>query len=162
MDIELLEAGKIVNTHGVRGEVKIIPWADSPEFLTRFESIFIDGVPTKVLSARIHKDCVIAVLEGVTDISAAIGLKNKVVCIDKAEAKLEDGRYFVADLIGLQARDFDTGDELGLISDVMSLPSNNVYVIKGSREIMVPAVDEFIKQIDIENGSIIIKLIEGM
>ncbi|MCL2226846.1 MAG: ribosome maturation factor RimM [Oscillospiraceae bacterium] len=162
MDKNLLEAGKIVNTHGMRGEVKIQPWADSPEFLMDFESIFIGGAPIKILSSRAHKGCVIAALEGVTDIDGAIMLKNKIVYIDRDEVNLQEGRHFVADLIGLRAIDIETGDELGAIADVMSLPSSNVYVIKGPREILVPAVPQFVKEIDIEAGTIKIRLIEGM
>jgi len=162
MSKNLLEAGKIVGTHGIKGEVKIQPWADSPEFLMGFESIFIDKTPVKILSARIHKGCVIAVLESVSDIDAAIRLKNKVIFIDKDKAQLDEGQHFVADLIGLSAIDESSGDELGKIAEVLNLPSNNVYVIKGEREIMVPAVPDFIKEIDITAGVIKIRLIEGM
>lgn len=151
-----------MNTHGNRGEVKIQPWADSPEFLVGFETIFIKGLPIKVLAARIHKSCVIATLEGIPDINSAIKLKNQIVFIDKDEVSLEEGQHFIADLIGLRALDSETGDELGIVSDVLSLPSNNVYVIKGEREILVPAVPDFIKGIDITEGIINIHLIEGM
>jgi len=162
MKKRFLEAGKIVNTHGMRGEVKLQPWADSPEFLTSFERLYIDGAPVKVLSSRVHKGCVIAALEGVYDIEGAIRLKNKTVSIDRDEVHLEEGRFFVADLTGLRAVDAETGEELGTLSDVMSLPSNNVYVIKGAREILVPAVPDFIKETNLEEGYILISLIEGM
>ena len=162
MNKDLLEAGKIVNTHGVRGEVKIQPWADSPEFLMGFGSLFIDGAPVRLLSSRVHKGCVIAALEGVLDIDAAIRLKNKVVSIDRSEVELEEGQHFVADLVGLDAIDVSSGEKLGNVMEVLSLPANNVYVIKGSREIMVPAVPEFVKGIDMDEGVIKIALIDGM
>jgi len=162
MDNEFIEAGKIVNTHGIRGEVKIQPWADSPGFLTSFEYIYIDQTPVKIISARVHKGCVIATLDGVNDIDAAIRMKNKIISVKKKDAKLEDDRHFIADLIGLQAIDFDTGEELGAVKEILTLPSNDVYVIKGQREVMVPAVPEFIIEKNIKEGFVKVKLIEGM
>jgi len=162
MNKKLLEAGKIVNTHGIRGEVKIQPWADSAEFLMDFDTVFIDGNPIKIISAKVHKGCLIAALEGVSDIDGAVKLKNKVIYIDKGEVSLEEGRYFVTDLVGLQAICADTDAELGTVTEILSLPSNNVYVIKGKREIMVPAVPDFVKKIDLNAGIIKVHLIEGM
>ena len=157
-----LEAGKIVNTHGIRGEVKIQPWADSPDFLTPIKQFYIDGEPITVTSAKAHKGCVIAALDGVTDFDGAIKLKNKTIYIDRSDAQIEEGRHFIADLIGLRAIDAETGAEFGRISDVLSLPSNDVYVIAGSREILVPAVPDFIIETNIEDGFVRIRLREGL
>jgi 16S rRNA processing protein RimM len=157
-----LEAGKIVNTHGVRGEVKIQPWANTPDFLTGFKRFFIDGKPVAVKSARVHKDCVITAFEGVEGIDGALKLKNKVVYIDRNDVSLEEGEHFVSDLIGLSAVEADTGDILGKITEVISLPANDVYVISGEREILVPAVPEFIKEVNLDTGTVRLKLIEGM
>ena len=158
----LIEAGKIVNTHGVHGEVKILPWADTPDFLAGFKHLYIDGKAIKVISARVHKGCVIAALEGVDGIDASASLKDKIVSIAKDEAILEEGRHFIADIIGLRAICSDTGEELGLVEDVLTLPANNVYVIRGAREILVPAVNEFIDEINIDDGYIKLRLIDGM
>ena len=81
-----LEAGRIVNTHGIRGELKIQPWCDTPEFLCRFRTLYIDGAPVRVTSARVHKGSVLVTLEGVSDIDAALAYKNKVVHIARADA----------------------------------------------------------------------------
>jgi len=162
MSEQLLEAGKIVNTHGLHGEVRLQPWADSPDFLAGFKSIYIDGLPVKVISARIHKGCLIAALEGVTDIKGAILLKDKIVSISRDDVKLEEGRHFIADLIGLRAVDAETGNEIGLVNDILSLPANDVYVILCDREILIPAVPEFVDEINIEEGYIRFRLIEGM
>ena len=159
---QFLEAGKIVNTHGVRGEVKIEPWADSPEFLCGIRTLYIDGSPRKVLSARVHKTCVIALLEGMGSIDDAVRLKNKTVSIHRRDANLEEGRYFISDLIGLRAVDDATGEELGRISDIIPLQANNVYVISGRQEILIPAVPEFVRKIDIDAGAVTFRLIEGM
>jgi len=162
MDYEFLEAGKIVNTHGIRGELKLLPWADSPDFLTGFEYFYINGEPVRVLSAKVHKGCVIAALEGVDDIEAAIKMKNKIIKVKKNEVKIEEGKYFVADLIGLQAIDDDTGETVGTLTEVLPMPASNVYVIKGKREILVPAVSEFIVETNIEEGFIKLRIVEGL
>ncbi|MCL2402134.1 MAG: ribosome maturation factor RimM [Oscillospiraceae bacterium] len=160
--MNLLEAGKIVNTHGIKGEVRIQPWADSPAFLAEFESLYIDGVPRKVLSSRVHKNFVIAAFDGVVDINGAIALKNKTVSISRDDVALEEGRHFVADLIGLAAIDAESGEELGVVQDILERPANNVYVIKGVREILIPAVPEFVDEINVEAGYIKFRLIEGL
>jgi len=162
MKNEFIETGKIVNTFGIYGDVKIQPWADSPDFLTRFDHFYIDGMPVKVLSSKIHKGCVIATLEGIENIDAAIKLKNKVIKVKKDDVSLDEGHYFIADLIGLHAIDAETGEDIGKIADVLSLPSNNVYVIKGEREILVPAVPEFIIETNLAEGFIKLRLIEGL
>jgi len=162
MDKDFIEAGKIINTHGIRGEVRLQPWADSPGFLTGFGHFYIDEAPVKVISLKIHKGSAIVALEGVDDIEAAIRMKNKVVSVKREDVKLEKGRHFVADLIGLCAVDAETGEELGIVADVLSLPASNVYVIKGEREILVPAVPEFIVETNIEAGYIRLRLIDGL
>ena len=155
-----LEAGKIVNTHGVRGEVRIVPWADSAEFLRRFRTFYIDGTAYKVLRSRVHKSQLIAALEGVEDVNTAMALKNRVICIDRADAKLPEGRYFVQDLIGLDVKSED-GAVLGQLAEVLDLPQGQVYVVRGDREILIPDVPEFILNIDPETG-FTVHLIEGM
>ncbi len=156
-----LEAGEIVNTHGIKGEVKMIPWADSVDFLKKFRTLYIDSKPVKVLSSRPHGKFLIAKLEGVEDVNAAMSLKGKTVYIDRADAKLPKGHYFIADIIGAQVVT-DTGEELGLLQEVMELPANDVYVVKGEKEILIPAVDEFIVSVDAEAGIITVHVIEGL
>ena len=160
MTKQFLEAGKIVNTHGVRGEVRITPWADSADFLKKFRVFYIDGAPVRVVRSRVHKSQLIAALEGVEDVSAAMALKNKVVCIDRGDAKLPKGRFFVQDLLGLPVRS-DEGVELGTLSDILDLPQGQVYVVRGEREILIPDVPEFVLDVDLETG-ITVHLIEGM
>lgn len=158
---EYLECGKIVNTHGIRGEVKIIPWADSPEFLCDLPALYIDGKEVKLRSARVHKGNVIALLEGVDDINDAMLLKEKVVFMSRADAKLPEGSFYIADMIGLKVISED-GRELGTLKEVLSPSLQQVYVVKGEREIMIPAVPEFILETNVEGGYIKVHLIEGM
>ncbi len=158
-----LETGKIVNTHGIAGEVKILPWADSPDFLLDFDTLYIDGKPVRLLSARVHKNCVLARLEGVNSVNDAMRLRDKVVFIDREDADLEDGAFFLADLMGLEVRDADTGAVLGRIEDVLTPPASNVYVVRGGeRDHMIPAVPAFIAETNVDEGFIRVRLIEGM
>lgn len=163
MKSPFLEAGQVVNTHGIQGEVKIVAWADSPEFLCSFDTIYMDGKPVKMLSAKPHKGCVIARLEGVEDINAAMRLKGKTVLIDRTGVELPDGRHFLADIMGLEVRDAVTGEVLGSIVDILTPPSHEVYVVKGGKHsYMIPAVDAFVKEIDVDGGFVRVSLIEGM
>ena len=160
MEKRFLEAGKITNTHGVRGEVRITPWADSAAFLRRFSVFYIDEKPVRVTSSRVHKSQLIAKLEGIDDVNDAMALKNRVICIDRADVKLPKGRFFVQDLLGLPVRG-DDGTELGTLADVLELPQGNVYVVRGEREILIPVVPEFVLNIAPESG-LTVHLIEGM
>lgn len=156
-----LEAGKIVNTHGIKGEVRIVPWVDNAEFLGNFRRLFIDGKPLKLLEGRVHKGMLIARLEGVEDVNAAMVLKNKVVHVDRTEAKLPKGHFFLQDIIGATVRT-ESGEELGVLTDILEAPAANVYVVTGDREILIPAVPEFIIKTDVAGKTITVRLIEGM
>ncbi len=156
-----LEAGRIVNTFGIRGEVKIEPWCDGAEFLRRFAVLYIDGTPRRVASARPHKGMLIARLEGVDDVNAAMTLKNRVVSIDREDAQLPPGRVFLADLIGARVVD-EAGRDVGTLTEVIDLPGQNVYVVRGESEHSIPAVPEFILSTDVERGVIRVHMIEGM
>lgn len=158
---QYIQAGQIVNTHGVRGEVKIVPWTDSPEFLQKFKTLYLGNAPVKVLSSRVHKGFLIAALEGVGDVNAALALKNKTVYIDRTDARLPEGTFFLADILGAGVVT-DAGKELGTLADVLDLPGQRVYVVKGGQEHLIPAVPEFILNTDVENGVITVHLIEGM
>ena len=158
-----LETGKIVNTHGIAGEVKILPWADGPEFLLDFDTLYIDGQPMEVRSSRVHKNCVLVKFAGINDVNDAMRLREKIVSIDREDVELEEGAFFLADLIGLEVRDADSGKVLGRIDEVLTPPASNVYVVKGGEsEHMIPAVEEFILETNIDEGYLLVRLIEGM
>ena len=158
---QLLECGKIVNTHGIRGEVKIQPWADSPEVLCALPALYIDGAPVALRSARVHKGNVIALLEGVSGVDQAMLLKNKVVWLNRDDLRLPEGTFFLADLMGLRVVD-EEGQELGILDEVLSPSRQQVYVVKGDRELMIPAVPQFILETNVAGGYIKVRLIEGM
>ena len=120
MKNQFLEAGQIVNTHGIQGEVKIVPWCDSPEFLCQFDVLYVDGKPIKVRSTRIHKGNVLAFLEGVDNVNAAMAMKGKTVFIDRTGVELPDGRHFIADLMGLEVIDAATDEKIGVVAEDIS------------------------------------------
>jgi len=163
MKKEFLEAGQIVNTHGLRGEVRILPWADSPGFLQSFEHLYIDGQSVKLLGSRVHKHSLIAQLEGVTDINAAIALKHKMVYIRRAEADLPPGHFFIQDILGAKVVD-EAGMAFGKLQDILPRPAGDVYVIvrEGGQEHLVPDVPAFILEKNPDEGFIRVRLIEGM
>lgn len=158
---EFLDCGQIVNTHGIRGEVRIVPWADSPEFLCKFSTLYVDGSAMKTASSRVHKGSVIVRFQGVDTVEAAMALKGKTVQLCRADAKLPKGSFFLADIIGLDVVDED-GRKLGTLREVLSPSIQQIYVVQGEREIMIPAVPEFIRETNIEAGYIKVHLIEGM
>ena len=158
---QFIEAGKVVNTHGVKGEVKIQVWLDSPEFLKKFKTVYIDNRAVKLVSGRVHKGFLIAVLDGVDDVNAAMSLKNKTVFIDRKDAKLPKGAYFLQDIIGAAVVTED-GESVGTLADILETPASQIYVVKGETEHLIPAVDEFIVKVDAENAVVTVRLIEGM
>ena len=161
MKQKFLEAGKIVSTHGVRGEVKILPWADDADFLVGLPRVFVDGREYAVQHSRVQKTCVLMKLAGIDDVDAAAKFRDKTVCISRTDVALPEGSVFIADLIGLRVVT-DTGDEIGTVSDIMTMPGNNVYIVTGSREYLIPAVPEFILERNLDAGFVRVKLIEGM
>ena len=166
MQKQYLEVGKITNTHGLMGEVRVQPWADSPEFLCKFKKLYLDDQGSwsiKVEHARVHKNMAIMKLENITDIPSAVSLKNAILYINRDDVKLPEGSFFIADLMGLEVRDAATGEVLGNIADVLDMPANNVYVVRGGkREILVPVVDTFVAETNVAEGFIRVNMMEGL
>ena len=150
-----LEAGKIVNTHGVRGEVRIQPWADDAAFLLGFRTFYIDGAPVPVAHSRVHKGMLVVKFQGVDDVNAAMTLKNRVVSIARADVTLPDGQYFQQDLLGI-AVETDTGETLGTLREILDLPRGSVYVVQGDREVLIPDRPEFVRSIDPAAGRMVV------
>ena len=162
---QYLEVGKVTNVHGLMGEVKVQPWADSPEFLCQFKTLYVDEAhfPMTVQRARVHKNMVIIKFDGPTDVPSALSLRNAILYIDRSDVDLPEGAFFLADIYGLEVRDAATGEVLGKIADVLTLPANNVYVVRGGeRELMIPAVPQFIAETSVEGGFIRVNMMEGL
>ena len=162
---QYLEVGKVTNVHGLNGEVKVQPWADSPEFLCQFKTLYVDQshFPIQVERARVHKNMVIMKFEGLTDVPGAMSMRNAILHIDRADVNLPEGAFFLADIYGLEVRDAESGAVLGKIDDILPPPANNVYVVRGGeRELMIPAVPQFIAETNVEDGYIRVNLMEGL
>ena len=158
MKLQYLEAGEIVSTHGVRGEMKVLPWSDGPDFLLGFSRVCIAGTEYAIESCRVQKTCNLLKLKGIDTMEQAQSMRGKTVEVFRADAP--DGMIFVAELIGM---DVFAGDEqIGKMADVLDYPGNKVYVVKGEHEYMIPAVSQFIENIDMDSGAIRVRLIEGM
>lgn len=160
MNEHLLPTGQIVNTHGLRGDVKVMPWADDPSDLLDFDRFFIDGIEYEVEHSSQQKNMILLKLRGVDSMDDAMKLRNKEISIAREDVELEDGVVFVADLIGLPV--VADGQEIGKITEVMTLPGNDVYVVKGAHEYLIPAVREFVEPLDLSAGVVRVRLIEGM
>ena len=156
-----IEAGRITNTHGVAGEVKIEVWLDSPQLLRRCGRVFLDGAERKILSGKVQKSFLIAKLEGTEDVNAAMALKGKTVLIRREDARLPAGSYFLQDILGARVVD-EQGREIGRLTEVLERPASNVYVVQGETEHLIPAVPAFILATDPAAGVITVRLIEGM
>ena len=158
MKLQFLEAGQIVTTHGVRGEMKVLPWADSPDFLMEFERVRIDGKEYNVESCRIQKSCNLLKLEGIDTMEAAQAMHGKTLEIYREDA--DPDIIFAAELIGIEVYQDDL--LIGKLVDVLDYPGNKVYVVKGEKEYMIPAVKAFVLSTDMDHNRMQVKLIEGM
>lgn len=163
---QYLECGKIINTHGVRGACKIEAWCDSPEVLCGLKRMYYkkkdELIELTVTKASVHKGCALVYFWGIDDIDAAQLLKNRVVYADRDDIELDDDRVFIADIIGLPVFDERTGKRLGEMADVLENPASDLFCVKtpDGREVLVPAVDEFIGHID--DDGVYLLPIEGM
>ena len=158
MKLPFIEAGEIVNTHGVRGEVKLLPWLDSPESMCAFHRCRIGKQDYSILSCRVQTTCNLMRLEGVDTMEKAQALRGKTVEIYRED--VEDGVIFAAELIGMQV--YSQGNLIGELTQVLDYPGNQVYVVKGEREYMIPAVKAFILSTDLEKNEMQVTLLEGM
>ena len=158
MKLQFIEAGEIVSTHGVRGEMKVLPWVDSPEVLCEFDRVRICGKEYEVESCRIQKTCNLLKLSGIDTMEAAQAMRGKTVELYRED--IDDEVIFAAELIGVCV--MCNGVELGKIVDVLDYPGNSVYVVKGEHEYMIPAVKQFILSTDMENNVMQVSIIEGM
>ena len=158
MRLEYVEAGEIVTTHGVLGEVKVLCWLDDPEMLCDFERCCIDGREVIMEQVRVQKTCNLVKFQGVDTMEAAQAMRGKVVKLYRED--IDDEVIFAAELIGMEV--FAEGESIGKIVEVLDYPGNSVYVVKGLHEYMIPAVNQFILSTDVEANRMEVKLIEGM
>lgn len=158
MRLEYVDAGEIVTTHGIRGEFKVLPWLDYPEYLTDFKRMRIADTDYEVESCRVQKTCNLVKLKGIDTVEQAQALRGKTLQIYRCD--VDDDVIFAAELYDMDV--YHEGVCIGKITDVLDYPGNSVYVVKGVHEYMIPAVKQFILSTDMDANRMEVRLIEGM
>ena len=158
MKLQYIEAGEIVNTHGIRGEVKVLCWLDDPEKLCEFDRCRISGKEYVMEQVRVQKTCNLVLLSGIDTMEKAQAMRGQIIELYRED--IDDEVIFAAELIGMEV--ICEGESIGKIKEVLDYPGNSVYVVKGKYEYMIPAVNQFILSTDMEANRMEVKLIEGM
>lgn len=166
--VEYLRIGKIVNTMGIKGEVKILPLTDNPDRFNKLKWCFVENrgeqKEINIEAIRFHKNFVIAKFQGIDDMNTAQRLKEAYVLVDRQNAvKLKKDEYFICDLIGLEVYTIEN-EFIGTIKDVITTGSNDVYVIQTEegKEILIPAIKQVVKEVSIENKKMLVEMMEGL
>lgn len=166
--VERFVIGKIVNAHGIKGELKVIPETEDPNRFKKLKKVWVekDGVAKEYeyQSSRILENTVLLSLKGVDDRDKALKLQGAYVSVSREDAiKLPEGRYFIADLIGCTVYEH-TGEVLGTVKDVFETGSNDVYEVVNDvgKSMLVPALEKVVRMVDIENRKIIVELLPGL
>lgn len=166
--VDYFEIGQIVNTYGIKGFVKVVPYTDNIKRFERLKSVYIEQknkiIEVFIEEVKYSKSLVLLKIKGIDSIEEAEKYKNAIIKIERKDAvKLPENTYFIADLIGLDVYTLN-GDNLGKLEDIFKTGSNDVYVVKNElgKQILLPAIESVIKQIDLSNGKIIVNLLEGL
>ena len=166
MPKRFLEIGKIVAVQGLKGEVRVEPWCDSQEFLCEFDTLYFDKgkTPVEIVKSHPHKNIVLMKIKGVDTVEQAQNLRNKILYMDREDVELEEGNFFVQDLIGLSVVDADNGTNYGKLCEVSFTGANDVYHIKGDdgKIRLIPAIPDVVISTDITEGIMKIHVLEGL
>ena len=167
MKKEYLECGRIVTTHGVRGEVKVEPWCDGPEFFLDLDKLYWDkagGAPCRLEKARVQKQMALLKLEGIDSLDQAVLCRGKVLYVHREDVPMEEGQHFVQDLIGLRVVDADDGREYGVLTQVSETGANDVYHIRfaDGKERLIPAIPQVVRKVDLDGEVMTIHPLEGL
>ncbi len=168
MENNLLEVGKIVNTHGLRGDVKVVPWMDYPEEFEELSTVWLktrrELKKLTLSSVKYQKNNLIVKFKEISDINEAEQYKNCVLLAEREElGELPEGVHYIVDLIGLTVVD-ESGAEIGKIADVFNTGANDIYDVKreGKKNLLLPVIDDVVKNIDIEGGKVTVHIMEGL
>lgn len=161
---EFIEVGQIVNTHGVRGDVKVQPWDVTPEQLAGFKALYMDGTQFRPTDRRVHGDMVLMHFPGWDDMTAAEGLKTKIVSIKRSEVQLRDGEYLDAEIVGMAVYEDFIHRYVGTVEEVLTYPAHKLYKVRGPEKCyLIPAVENiFVMGINGEKREIYVHMIEGL
>lgn len=165
---ELLQVGAVTSTHGLRGEVKVFPTTDDPSRYKKLKEVTADTgkkqVTLKITQTRFFKQMVIVKFEGIDTIEEAEQYKGAKLYVDRRHAvRLAEDEYFLADLEGLLVTT-EEGEELGVIADILQTGANDVYVIRQEekKDLLIPAIKDCIRKVDIEHGTMTVHLLPGL
>lgn len=166
MDKKYIECGKIINTHGCKGALKVEPWCNSAKDFSTLKRLFIqkksDFIEYTVTKSSVFKQFVVLELKEINDMDNALNLKNTVLYALREDFDLDENEYFLADLIGIDVIDAESGAVYGKIKDIINRGASDIYVVETQNgERMIPAVDEFIVSVDIKKG-VFVHVIEGL
>ena len=168
MDNNLLEVGKIVNTHGLRGEVKVTVWMDYPEDFEELHTVYLktrkETITLTVKNIKYQKNNLIVKFSEFNDINEIEQYKGCVLYADRDElGELPEGTHYIVDLIGLDVYN-EEGEKLGVIADVLNTGANDIYDVKreGKKNLLLPVIDDVVKEIDVEGGRVTVHVMEGL
>ncbi|MBO5066471.1 MAG: 16S rRNA processing protein RimM [Clostridia bacterium] len=164
---EYLEIGQIVSTHGIRGEIRLNPWCDGPEFVKKFKTLYRDdkgNMPFKVLSCRPHGNVAVIKLEGVDTVETARALKNTVLYMKRSDVNLPAGKWFISELIGCDVLDADDNSVVyGKIKDIDSGAANDIWYIETpEKEVLIPAIKDVVIRCDVAEDKVYIRPLKGL
>lgn len=166
MKEKYLQTGKIVSVQGLNGEVRVYPWCNDAQSLCSLKKLYMgkEYTPVEITKAHVTKNVAIMKLSGVDTVEAAQKLRDTVLYVDREDIELDENSNFIADIIGLEVRDDDTGCVYGKVKDVLQTGANDVYVIEddNKKTYLMPAVKAMVPTIDVESGYISVKPIPGI
>ena len=165
-----LRIGQITGTHGVRGEMNVLPLTDDPRRFSKLKDVFIldasgkEFARLRIEGVKYASNKVILKLEGIDDMDAALRLKSRFLAVDRADAvRLPKDSYFICDVIGCAVCDME-GGLLGSVTDVLQTGANDVYVVKreGMKDLLIPAIRSIIREVDITARRVVVQIPEGL
>lgn len=170
MKKQFIETGKIVGTHGIAGEMRVQPWADSPKAFTKIKELFLDengSQPLKIISMRVHGNVVLLKADGVSSIEDAEKMRNKTLFASRDELLPKDKkRYLICDIIGCEVVDYeDESVVYGKITNAYSMPANDVWEIKpqnSDNTVLMPVIDDIVRSVDIDAQTVKITAMKGL
>ena len=165
---EKLEIGQIVNTFGIKGFVKVYPYVNDIKRFDDLDTVYVklkkQESKLEIEEVKYQKNMVLIKFKGIETVEQAERLRNSYLEIDRAQAiPLEKDEYFIADLLGLDVYQ-DTGEKLGILDDIYNSGAQDIYVVKNElgKQFLLPYIDEVVKDIDLENGKIVVHIIDGL
>ena len=165
---EYLEIGQIVSTHGIKGEVRLNPWCDSPEFVKKFKTLYKDEKGNgsfKIVSCRPHGNVAVLKLEGVDTVESAQALRNTILYMKRSDINLPEGKWFISELIGCDVLDSDDNNvSYGVLTDIDSGTANDIWYIKTPEgdEVLIPAIKDVVIKCDVADNKVYIRPLRGL